>query len=85
MAFLVGRPRLAPALLLALAALAPAATSAMEERVGERLFLVRDKPGSTTQFQMIVLAGCTDEADGCRYEHQCHDARDGESKLSSPH
>src|SRR5262245_21810101 len=37
---------------------------AAEERVSERVFLVRDKPGTPTQFQMIVLAGCSDEADG---------------------
>src|SRR5438552_10923384 len=43
------------------------AALAAEERVAERLFLVRDKPGTPTQFQMIVNAGCTDEADGqCR-------------------
>ena len=43
--------------------LAPAA----EERVGEQLYLVRDRPGSPTQFQMIVGAGCNDEKDGvCR-------------------
>jgi zinc protease len=40
---------------------------AAEERVGDRLYLVRDKPGTPTQFQMIVYAGCHDEADGkCR-------------------
>jgi zinc protease len=31
------------------------------------LYLVRDKPGTPTQFQMIVYASCHDEADGkCR-------------------
>lgn len=40
---------------------------ALEQQVGERLFLVRDKPGTPTHFQMIVLAGCVDEANGqCR-------------------
>jgi zinc protease len=37
---------------------------AAEERVSERVFLVRDKPGTPTQFQMIVLAGCSDEPHG---------------------
>lgn len=46
--------------LLALTSPAPAA----EERVSERVFLVRDKPGTPTQFQMIVQAGCSDEAYG---------------------
>jgi predicted Zn-dependent peptidase len=41
--------------------------SAAEERLGEHLYLVRDRPGSPTHFQMIVGAGCTDEKDGdCR-------------------
>jgi zinc protease len=31
------------------------------------VYFVRDKPGTPTQFQMIVLAGCSDEANGqCR-------------------
>lgn len=38
--------------------------AAQEEQVSERVFLVRDKPGSPTQFQMIVLAGCGDEPGG---------------------
>ena len=37
---------------------------AAEERVSERIFLVRDRPGTPTQFQMIVLAGCSDEPYG---------------------
>jgi zinc protease len=37
---------------------------AAEERVSERVFLVRDAPGTPTQFQMIVLAGCSDEGNG---------------------
>jgi zinc protease len=49
-------------LLPALLALQSSAALAAEERIGERLFLVRDKPGTPTHFQMIVLAGCTDEA-----------------------
>jgi zinc protease len=41
--------------------------AAQEHQVAERVFLVRDKPGTPTQFHMIVLAGCSDEADGqCR-------------------
>ena len=43
------------------------AAQALEQRVAERVFLVRDKPGTPTQFHMVVLAGCSDEADGqCR-------------------
>jgi zinc protease len=43
------------------------AASAAEERLGERVFLVRDKPGSPAQFHMIVRAGCLDEKYGeCR-------------------
>jgi len=38
--------------------------AAAEERVAERVFLVRDKPGTPAQFRMLVLAGCSDEADG---------------------
>lgn len=38
-----------------------------ELEVRDRVYLVRDKPGTPTQFQMIVNAGCVDEADGqCR-------------------
>ena len=51
------------ALIYTFVSLAPAA----EERVGDHLYLVRDRPGSPTQFQMIVGAGCSDEKDGiCR-------------------
>jgi predicted Zn-dependent peptidase len=40
---------------------------AAEQRLGEHLFLVRDEPGTPTRFQMIVGAGCIDEAGGeCR-------------------
>ena len=47
--------------------LPPSAVLAAEQRLGDRLFLVRDKPGTPTQFQVIVGAGCHDEADGeCR-------------------
>jgi zinc protease len=54
---------------LALVSLAVLSTGAFaaEERIGNRLFLVRDKPGTSTHFHMIVNAGCTDEANGqCR-------------------
>src|SRR5262245_4840838 len=47
--------------------LPPSGAFAAEERLGDRLFLVRDKPGTPTQFRMIVGAGCNDEAGGeCR-------------------
>ncbi len=47
--------------------LAPAIAPAAEERVGEHLYLVRDRPGVPTHFQMIVGAGCNDEKGGvCR-------------------
>jgi predicted Zn-dependent peptidase len=37
------------------------------ERVTDRVFLVRDKPGSESHFEMIVHAGCNEEAAGdCR-------------------
>ena len=55
------------AVLLALAAMAAPVGAVQEEQVAERIFLVRDAPGSQTQFQMIVQAGCNDEPDGqCR-------------------
>jgi zinc protease len=38
------------------------AASAREIRVSDRVFLVRDRPGSPLEFQMIVNAGCADEA-----------------------
>lgn len=59
---------LAAGLLVASGIIAAApAQAVVEERVGDRVFLVRDKPDTPTQFQMIVLAGCGDEADGqCR-------------------
>jgi zinc protease len=63
----IGRPALQTALVLLLSTLLMSAAFAAEERVGDRLFLVRDKPGTPTQFQMIVYAGCLDEADSkCR-------------------
>ena len=50
-----------------LAAARSAPVSAAENRVTDRLFLVRDRPGTPTQFQMIVGAGCVDEEGGnCR-------------------
>jgi zinc protease len=55
--------------LAAAAAVVPAlaARAAQEEQVTERVFLVRDKPGAATRFQMIVHAGCYDEPEGqCR-------------------
>src|SRR5262245_38297046 len=52
---------------LALALAATTMADAAEERISERVFLVRDKPGTQTHFQMIVNAGCNDEARGeCR-------------------
>jgi zinc protease len=64
----VGLPFAPRALLLALLLLlATFAARAAEQRLGEHLFLVRDKPGAATHFQMIVGAGCADEAGGeCR-------------------
>jgi len=62
-----GQLGLQPASVLLFCALLMSGASAAEERIGERLFLVRDKPGTPTQFQMIVNAGCADEAGGeCR-------------------
>ena len=55
------------ALLCALVVFAPLMAFAAEERVAERLYLVRDRSGSPTHFQMIVGAGCADESGGkCR-------------------
>ncbi len=55
------------ALLFLLMLPASFAAVAAEERVDEHLYLVRDKPGAQTHFQMIVGAGCIDEKDGaCR-------------------
>lgn len=64
----VVRASLVTALAFACAGLPPqAAQAAQEEQVAERIFLVRDAPGSQTQFQMIIHAGCSDEPDGqCR-------------------
>ncbi len=54
-------------LLAAFSGLLPSGAFAAEERVDERVFLVRDKPGTPTRFHMIVNAGCTDEVAGrCR-------------------
>lgn len=53
--------------LFAAVAVVPASADGIVERVSERVFLVRDKPGTATQFQMIVNAGCAEEAGGqCR-------------------
>jgi zinc protease len=58
---------LAPCALLLALVLSVCAAVAAEQRLGEHLFLVRDKPGTSTRFQMIVGAGCIDEAGGeCR-------------------
>jgi zinc protease len=54
-------PRALPALLLVFFLLPSLAAVAAEERLGPHLFLVRDKPGTPTHFQMIVGAGCVDE------------------------
>ena len=55
------------ALLITLLLLPCFGATAAEQRVGEHLFLVRDKPGTSTHFQMIVGAGCNDEIGGeCR-------------------
>jgi zinc protease len=76
-------PWLALAIICAIAAGAPP-LSAAEEQVSERVFLVRDKPGSPTHFQMIVLAGCGDEPGGqCQglahyLEHLVLTGRNGE-------
>jgi zinc protease len=58
---LFGRTAALPAI-LALSMGLTSAAGAAEERIGERIFLVRDKPDTTTQFQMIVNAGCSDES-----------------------
>ena len=40
---------------------------ATEVRIADNVFLVRDKPGTPLSFQMLVNAGCSDEADNqCR-------------------
>lgn len=54
------------AVVLAMFALGGPAHTA-EQRVSERVFFVKDKPGTPTQFRMVVLAGCSDEDGGqCR-------------------
>jgi zinc protease len=61
------RQWLAPCALLLVLELPACAALAAEQRLSEHLFLVRDKPGTPTRFQMIVGAGCIDEAGGeCR-------------------
>src|SRR5262245_6108266 len=58
---------LTPCALLLVLELPASAALAAEQRLSEHLFLVRDKPGTPTRFQMIVGAGCIDEAGGeCR-------------------
>lgn len=45
----------------------PAPLAAKETRLSDRLFFVKGKPGTATEFQMIVRAGCNDEANAdCR-------------------
>jgi zinc protease len=59
--------RLAAAAFLAFISFPPWPVSAAEIRVADRLYLVRDRAGGPTQFQMIVGAGCSDEKGGeCR-------------------
>ena len=56
---------LACGLLTLILAVLPA--GAKEVRVLDRVFLVRDKPGTPMRFEMVVNAGCNDEANGdCR-------------------
>ncbi len=63
----LARAYLLPALLLLLSVAPISSAAAVEDQVTDRVFLVRDKPGTSTQFQMIVNAGCIDEAGGqCR-------------------
>jgi hypothetical protein len=52
------------ALALLLTALTAACALAAEERISDRIYFVRDKPGTPTQFNLIVHAGCLDEPDG---------------------
>jgi predicted Zn-dependent peptidase len=68
LAFGVSLPKFAPkSVALVLVLLASPVALAAEQRLGEHLYLVRDKPGTPTSFHMIVGAGCTDEAGGvCR-------------------
>jgi zinc protease len=62
---MMGRTRIWLALAIVCAVAAGAGPlSAAEEQVTERVFLVRDKPGTQTYFNMIVLAGCGDEPGG---------------------
>jgi zinc protease len=62
-----GRPAWQVTFALLLSTLMASAAVAAEERIGDRLFLVRDKPGTPTQFNLLIHAGCLDEANGqCR-------------------
>jgi zinc protease len=62
-----GRPAWQVTFALLLSTLMASAAAAAEERIGDRLFLVRDKPGTPTQFNLLIHAGCLDEANGqCR-------------------
>lgn len=52
--------------MLALSVIVPCQSLAAE-RIADRVYLVRDKPGSATRFQMVVNAGCLDEeGEQCR-------------------
>jgi zinc protease len=52
---------------IAVALAMPSLASAKEIRLLDRVFFVKDVPGSPVNFHMIVNAGCLDEADGqCR-------------------
>src|SRR5262245_40431277 len=74
------------ALALLLTTLIGGAATAMEERVLDRVYLVRDRPGTATQFNLIVHAGCLDEANSqCRgmahyLEHLVLNGRNPEHK-----
>jgi zinc protease len=52
------------ALAVLLTVLSASSAITAEERISDRVFLVRDKPGTPTQFNLIVHAGCFDEPGG---------------------
>ncbi|MCA3603590.1 MAG: insulinase family protein [Methylobacterium sp.] len=57
-------------------------------QVSERVFLVEDPQASALDFQMVVRAGCADEAGGCRgiahyLEHLVLAGRDGKSENAA--
>ncbi len=63
--------------------------SAQEKRVADRVFLIPDAKANTIQFQMMVLAGCADEAqNNCKgiahyLEHLVLVGRNAEHKESA--